>query len=360
MWVSEITDGFLGGLLRPVGARSRARARDAASELCELGFVLAQRTPSLLADPAASPRQRGVVSPEGFTAAARALTAQACGELTRGESGSRCELAGRSLQVFNELAFERVAPLHVMVGWCQRWRDGADEVMTEAAGRLRLSCETLLEAHVVLQRCVDDALLGICEAFEQERLRAREELTFMATHDVLTGLANRALIAEHAVERLNQTYGCGGVLTLAFIDLDNFKRINDTHGHGAGDELLCSVAGRLRNAVREHDEVGRLGGDEFVVIVAEASAECSPELIAQRLMGAFSEPFVLAEGCVRMGVTASIGLASSSYASVEQLLRAADLAMYEAKAQGRNGYAFARGRSFIDGVVSSQTLAASA
>ncbi len=135
------------------------------------------------------------------------------------------------------------------------------------------------------------------------------------------------------------------MLTIAFVDLDNFKLINDTHGHGVGDELLRSVAGRLRGAVREQDQIGRVGGDEFVVVVEEEYAGRSPEVIADRLMGAFSQPFILAGGCVLKNVTASVGVASSPHASIEQLLRAADLAMYAAKTHGKNGYEIAPSRS---------------
>ena len=345
--VSAITDGFFGGLLAPVGARHRARARRDGEELRVLACALKDRTPALLSALAQSAQRAGMVCPQGFIVAAEALTAQACAELAGSGPGFKDGDARSSRQVFDELVVQCVAPLDVLAGWCLRWRDGAQEVIREAAGTLALPCERVLEACLALQRCADGALLEVCEAFERERLRTGEELTFMATHDVLTGLANRALIEEHAARRcLDLAHWRRSVLTIAFIDVDDFKLINDTHGHGAGDELLRSVAGRLRGSVREEDEVGRLGGDEFVVVIEEESAVRSPDVIARRLMGAFSEPFVLADGCVRKSVTASIGVAASAHASVEQLLRAADLAMYEAKAQGKNGYAIARGRSF--------------
>ena len=337
VWISALKDGLLAGPLPCLAARDRAASCASAAGLEGLGRALRDRTPALLEGLA---EELGL--PEEFTAVAEALTAEVCSELAGCEPGYEPGSKPESLQILRGLAVELVAPSDVLAGWCLHWRDGAGEVIRQAAGRLKLPCETLLEASLVLQGCGDRALLGICEAFEQERRRAREELTFIATHDVLTGLANRALITELAADRvLNDPHWRRTVLTIAFVDLDDFKCINDTLGHAAGDELLRSVAGRLLGAVREQDEVGRLGGDEFVVIVEEQSPGRSAEQIAQRLVGAFSEPFVLADGCVRRSVTASIGVASSPHASVEKLLRAADLAMYAAKARGKNGYAIA-------------------
>jgi diguanylate cyclase (GGDEF)-like protein len=122
-----------------------------------------------------------------------------------------------------------------------------------------------------------------------------------------------------------------------FVDLDNFKSINDTLGHGVGDELLRAVAARLDGVIRGADALGRLGGDEFVVISEELSLAVGPELIAERLLDALKQPFKLgADKETRVTVTASIGIAAGDHTSAEELLRNADIAMYRAKWDGKN------------------------
>jgi diguanylate cyclase (GGDEF)-like protein len=130
-----------------------------------------------------------------------------------------------------------------------------------------------------------------------------------------------------------------------FVDLDNFKAINDTLGHHVGDELLSSVAARLDGAIRGADTLGRLGGDEFIVISDDVSLTEAPELIAERLVEALRHPFHLGEGKqTRVTVTASIGIALGEKLSAEDLLRNADIAMYAAKWDGKCRYAiFERG-----------------
>jgi diguanylate cyclase (GGDEF)-like protein len=124
-----------------------------------------------------------------------------------------------------------------------------------------------------------------------------------------------------------------------FVDLDNFKSINDTLGHGVGDELLRAVAARLDGVVRAVDALGRLGGDEFVVISEDLSLAAAPELIAERLLDALKHPFKLwADEETRLTVTASIGIAVGDRISAEELLRDADIAMYRAKWDGKNRY----------------------
>jgi len=124
-----------------------------------------------------------------------------------------------------------------------------------------------------------------------------------------------------------------------FVDLDNFKSINDTLGHGVGDELLRAVAARLKGVVRDADALGRLGGDEFVVISDELTLEVGPELIAERLLDALNQPFKLgADKDTRVTVTASIGIAAGAHTVAEELLREADIAMYRAKWDGKHRY----------------------
>jgi diguanylate cyclase (GGDEF)-like protein/PAS domain S-box-containing protein len=160
---------------------------------------------------------------------------------------------------------------------------------------------------------------------------AAERLTHAATHDGLTELPNRAAL----VERLDELLGRAGVgqVSVLFIDLDNFKVVNDSLGHGVGDELLRRIAGRLRHVMRDTDCLARFGGDEFVVFV---DGGVDPAIVAERLRRAVLAPVVIAEH--ELVVTASIGFAvnSSSELTADELLRDADAAMYRAKAAGRD------------------------
>src|SRR4029077_11234727 len=133
-----------------------------------------------------------------------------------------------------------------------------------------------------------------------------EELSFMATHDALTGLPNRTLILDRVERMLVRSHRSQTPVAALFIDLDNFKSINDTLGHAAGDELLRAVAARLDGVVRDVDALGRLGGDEFVIVAAEMSLVAGPELVAERLLDALKEPFKLGDEHIPVTVTASI------------------------------------------------------
>jgi diguanylate cyclase (GGDEF)-like protein len=165
------------------------------------------------------------------------------------------------------------------------------------------------------------------------------ELSHQALHDTLTGLPNRALVLDRAEQLLARSTRHPGMLAGAlFIDIDGFKYVNDNLGHAAGDELLKTVGERLQGAVREHDTVGRLGGDEFVVLV-DAADETTLDLLADRLTEVLREPVALEDGRKAFSVTASIGVAMGQYTSPDDLLRDADLALYAAKAAGKDRYA---------------------
>src|ERR1700720_3319824 len=213
------------------------------------------------------------------------------------------------------------------------------EVLHESASQLEISPEALSEALNILQLSLEFSLLRMCECFESERRgndeelkRREEELGFLATHDALTGLPNRTLILDRVEQMLARAARNQTPVAALFIDLDNFKAINDTLGHGVGDQLLCAVAARLEGVVRHADAVGRLGGDEFVVIAEELSLDAGPELVAERLLEALKHPFKLGDGEeTRLTVTASVGIAAGQRAGAEELLRDADIAMYNAK-----------------------------
>jgi diguanylate cyclase (GGDEF)-like protein len=155
----------------------------------------------------------------------------------------------------------------------------------------------------------------------------------LAADDALTGLANRALF----LDRLRSLTGAGASLAVLFLDLDDFKLVNDGWGHETGDRLLCEVADRLRHAVRPGDLVARLGGDEFTVLCEGVCGEPEALAIAERLREALADPFEIAGQ--RRYVRASIGCrvaTGSTVEAAEALLRDADVAMYQAKDKGRN------------------------
>ncbi|HML01363.1 MAG TPA: EAL domain-containing protein [Acidimicrobiales bacterium] len=163
------------------------------------------------------------------------------------------------------------------------------------------------------------------------------ELVHQALHDGLTGLPNRVLIVDRAEQMLARAARQHLQVGALFLDLDNFKAINDGLGHAAGDRILQLVATRLNSALRASDTIGRLGGDEFVILV-EGALDMGPELVATRLTEVLRQPFLLDEASVPLNVSASIGIAVGARETAERLLRDADVALYEAKAAGKNCY----------------------
>jgi diguanylate cyclase (GGDEF)-like protein len=247
------------------------------------------------------------------------------------------EVGMETWHIIGQLAADRVAPLNEVLKRCLRWRDAAADVLHESAKELGVGAEALYVALAALQRTLDITLIQVGEFFESERHRADEQLAFLATHDPLTGLPNRTLILDRVEQMLARSRRSQTPVAALFVDLDNFKSINDTLGHSAGDELLQAVAARLDGVVRATDALGRLGGDEFVVITEELSLETGPELIAERLLEALKPPFKLGgDKETRVSVTASIGIATGEHTSAEELLRDADIAMYRAKWDGKN------------------------
>jgi diguanylate cyclase (GGDEF)-like protein len=170
-----------------------------------------------------------------------------------------------------------------------------------------------------------------------KRKRDEEKIAHMAHHDALTGLANRALLRDRIEMALHRQRREGETFALLLLDLDRFKNVNDTLGHGAGDELLCAVAERLLRCVRDVDTVARLGGDEFAILQAGTNARASVEILARRIIEVIEEPYVL--GGTPAEISTSIGIArSADSAEIEQLFHNADLALYGAKSEGRNGF----------------------
>jgi diguanylate cyclase (GGDEF)-like protein len=173
-----------------------------------------------------------------------------------------------------------------------------------------------------------------------EKDRAHAEARFLANHDPMTRFANRAHLAEQLNAALAWTKRTNGQLAVHYLDLDNFKGINDELGHQTGDAVLRLMSDRIRAATRREDIVARMGGDEFVIVQTGLSDKHAADKLAQRLTGAMSRPFVIDGHSVH--ATASIGIALSPHDGQEadQLVRVADLALYKSKSAGRNCHSF--------------------
>jgi diguanylate cyclase (GGDEF)-like protein/PAS domain S-box-containing protein len=167
-----------------------------------------------------------------------------------------------------------------------------------------------------------------------ERKQLEDELRHQAFHDSLTGLANRALFEDRLAHAVALACRQDRGFAVLFLDLDDFKTINDSLGHARGDELLRAAATRISSILRPSDTAARLGGDEFALLIEMVDPERDPEMIAERILEALELPFPIAGRELR--VTASVGVAIwSETTGVEELLRNADTAMYAAKADGK-------------------------
>ena len=322
-----------------------------ADDLRRLGEELHARTDEVVAGLSSRSKESGQVLDalvEDSFAKVGSVSTIAVARWMAGEGADVAREVGQdSWRIFGQLAAQRAASLNEVTKRCLRWRDSAAEVAREIAIQLELHPDVLQEALRMLQRSLDVTLVRMCESFEGERQRSNEELTrrqeelaFLATHDPLTGLPNRTLILDRVEQMLVRARRNPAPVAVLFVDLDNFKHINDTLGHGAGDRLLQAVAARLEAAIRDADALGRLGGDEFVVIAEGMSLAAGPELIAERLLEALKQPFKLDDSPeeARLTVTASVGIAAGDRGSAEELLRDADIAMYRAKWDGKNRF----------------------
>lgn len=174
-----------------------------------------------------------------------------------------------------------------------------------------------------------------------ERRRAQEQIAFLAYHDSLTKLPNRALLDEHLQLALARARRTGSAIALLYVDLDDFKAVNDSLGHAAGDELLKRIAVRLKTVVRSSDLIARQGGDEFLILLTDLDRDprLSAETVAKQVETALLEPFHLADAEFEVGASIGISIYPDDAGDADTLLRHADAAMYEVKQAGRGGIA---------------------
>ena len=176
-----------------------------------------------------------------------------------------------------------------------------------------------------------------------ERVRAAEQFRHLAHHDVLTGLPNRRLLADRVDQSLALARRSGHLAALLLLDLDDFKIINDTDGHSAGDTVLVAIAQRLRGLVRAIDTVARLGGDEFVILLQEMAHPRDAIRVAEKVIEAVREPVEVGGRQYLLGVSVGIAHFPEHAANMEGLMQKADIAMYEAKQAGGSVFRFSGG-----------------
>ncbi|MEG1053706.1 MAG: EAL domain-containing protein [Janthinobacterium sp.] len=172
------------------------------------------------------------------------------------------------------------------------------------------------------------------------RRRAEQQLEFIAHHDPLTALPNRLLFHDRLQHALLRAARDQEQLAVLFIDLDRFKNINDSHGQAVGDKALQVVARFLTGCVREGDTVARQGGDEFIILLERIDGEYGATQVAEKLMTMFDQPFTVAGHELFVTCSVGISLYPDDALDLNMLIRNADVAMYQAKARGRNGYRF--------------------
>jgi diguanylate cyclase (GGDEF)-like protein len=170
------------------------------------------------------------------------------------------------------------------------------------------------------------------------RKRREDEERFLAYHDTLTGLPNRRLLDDRLRQALHLAQRRDARLAVMLVDLDEFKQVNDAHGHRAGDAVLREVAARLAACVRKADTLARQGGDEFVVVIPDLAQEADCSVVADKILRALAAPLRAEGEAVRLGASIGISLYPADAGDGDALLRNADAAMYRAKRAGGNQY----------------------
>lgn len=198
--------------------------------------------------------------------------------------------------------------------------------------------ETSIEMTTVLGRLIAD--LWRRRDLEAALRKERESFRHQALHDELSGLANRRHLEDRIDEAIASSNRHGRPLSLLFVDVDDFKSVNDRYGHGVGDQVIVAVAQRLRRATRTSDTVGRWGGDEFVIVAPDAPTRDDVEALTARVLAEFDEPLVLESYELHVGLTIGAAWTSNGVANRDTLVRCADGALYEAKASGKGTVRF--------------------
>lgn len=175
-----------------------------------------------------------------------------------------------------------------------------------------------------------------------ERKAAEEKIRFLAHHDALTALPNRLLLRDRFGQAIEQCRRNGRSMAFLFLDLDEFKRINDSLGHRVGDELLIAVVHRLRDSLRESDTISRQGGDEFIILLSDIDTPVAAASIAGKILASMAAPFNIHGHQLNSSISIGIAIAPGDGSDFDSLLQKADIAMYNAKERGRGRFSFFR------------------
>ena len=253
------------------------------------------------------------------------------------------EVLGRSLSNWRLVFEDDEAAVASMV---RRLVDGPESQATILNRNYRKDGSVIwVEWHNSALRDSDGRFVSLLSLAQDvsSRIQAEERLQFMATHDGLTGLPNRLLLTERLGGAMARAQRFGHRVAVMFLDLDHFKDVNDTLGHRVGDELLKSLARRIRGTLRQSDLLVRLSGDEFVILLEDLEGEGGPDRVAQKILEDVMRPFPIEGHDVQVSASLGFALYPEDGGDAEALLKNADAAMYHAKELGRNSYrAFSR------------------
>jgi len=176
---------------------------------------------------------------------------------------------------------------------------------------------------------------------ENEHIKVSERINkHQALHDCLTKLPNRTLLGEQLNLAINYAQRNAELLAVLFLDLDEFKQVNDNFGHPYGDELLRGVSERLQSCIRKSDLLSRLGGDEFIIVLSQVKTKQDVSLIAQKVINAFEQPFEIYDQAVFITISIGITLYPIDTLDADDLIKKADIAMYQSKKSGKNNFMF--------------------
>jgi len=225
---------------------------------------------------------------------------------------------------------------------------GPKNLDDEHARSTRVKYETELQTHsgktanvLVTQARIPDSGLSVISLLDiSERSAMEKELAYRANHDLLTGLANKSLAEERLLSALKDASDAGGMVGVLLVDLDRFKQVNDSFGHSLGDKLLRQAAERLTYLARSDDCVARTGGDEFVIVAGKVHDRRQIEALAKNVLCSLNRCFYVDEYSIYLSASIGIACYPDNGGTMESLLQSADLAMYRAKAKGKNTYEF--------------------